>query len=226
MTLNFLRLSRLQPRLCAIALAGAAISISGPALAHPPKAQSGNATTSQHEGMQGMKGMHMDGMGGHDDGGETFSFGHPSPGATPDRVVQITALDTMRFDPPMMTVKPGSVIRFVVTNKGEIPHSWSIDTKAEQVEHEEGMEGMPMENMMGHMDGEPNGFVLKPGETKTLTWTFTKGGDIEYACHLPGHYGAGMHGQIKVQGADSSTHAGHGAEAAHDQPKLHEHQAH
>jgi len=225
MTLNFSIL--LKTAACAIAISGAALglalSLSAPAFAHPPKAASEATGTGQHDsmkGMQGMKGMHMEKMGGHDHGDETFSFGHPSPAAKPDRVVEIEALDAMRFDPPMITVAPGSVIKFVVTNKGEIPHSWSIDTRAEQVEHEEGMEGMPMENMMGHMDGEPNGFVLKPGETKTLTWTFTKGGDIEYACHLPGHYGAGMHGQVMVKGAQKAP-SDH-----HDEAKAYAHEDH
>ncbi len=231
---SYFSILALRPRPIAIAGAIVALALSGPALAHPPKAANEAAETAEHKsmdgmpGMKGMNGMHMKNMGGHAHGEEEFSFGHPSPDAKPDRVVRIEALDTMRFDPPMITVKPGNVIKFVVTNKGEIPHSWSIDTKAEQIEHEEGMEGMPMENMMGHMDGEPNGFVLKPGETKTLTWTFTKGGDIEYACHLPGHYGAGMHGQLKVQGVDDAKQASHENTATHghDQSTAHEHEAH
>ncbi|VAV92898.1 hypothetical protein MNBD_ALPHA06-1830, partial [hydrothermal vent metagenome] len=38
------------------------------------------------------------------------------------------------------------------------------------------------------------------GETRSLIWTFTKGADIEYACHLPGHYEAGMRGKLDIAG--------------------------
>ena len=31
-----------------------------------------------------------------------------------------------------------------------------------------------------------------------MTWRFGAAGAIEYACHEPGHYDAGMRGQITV----------------------------
>ncbi len=43
---------------------------------------------------------------------------------------------------------------------------------------------------------------LAPGATKTLDYTFTKAypaGTLEFACHLPGHYEAGMHIPITVK---------------------------
>jgi uncharacterized cupredoxin-like copper-binding protein len=42
---------------------------------------------------------------------------------------------------------------------------------------------------------------LNPGATATLDYTFTKAypaGTLEFACHLPGHYEAGMHTGIVV----------------------------
>ena len=59
-----------------------------------------------------------------------------------------------------------------------------------------------MDKMMTHMDSEPNAFVLKPGETKRLIWKFTKNSKIEYACHHPGHYDAGMRGTLSIGGGD------------------------
>jgi uncharacterized cupredoxin-like copper-binding protein len=60
------------------------------------------------------------------------------------------------------------------------------------------MQGMPMEEMAHHMRDEPNGLVVQPGETKSLTWRFAEGGPVQFACHIPGHYPAGMKGRIRV----------------------------
>jgi len=43
---------------------------------------------------------------------------------------------------------------------------------------------------------------LPPGGSATLDYTFTKpysAGSLEFACHLPGHYEAGMHLPIIVK---------------------------
>jgi len=43
---------------------------------------------------------------------------------------------------------------------------------------------------------------VNPGETKTLDYTFTQsnaGKQLEFACHLPGHYEAGMHQAITAR---------------------------
>jgi uncharacterized cupredoxin-like copper-binding protein len=44
----------------------------------------------------------------------------------------------------------------------------------------------------------PNSITLEPGETGQLTWRFGDAGTLEYACHEPGHFDAGMHGPIRV----------------------------
>jgi uncharacterized cupredoxin-like copper-binding protein len=199
--------------LASSALFAFSVSIAAPALADPGK----NHEKTEHGEMKGMKGMEgMEGMGEHEHESPGFAFGHPAPDATPDRVIKINALDSMSYDPANVSIEAGSTVKFVVTNKGEIAHAWAIDTVEEQLEHEEGMDNVDMDKMMTHMDGEPNGFVLKPGETKSLIWTFTKGGDIQYACHLPGHYGAGMHGAVKINGDDDGAQKpAHGHEAPH-----------
>ncbi len=166
------------------AVAAIALAFSAPAIAGP-----------------GGHGDHGN-MEGHKMSAPKFSFGEPAPDATPDVRVEMDALDTMRFSPETVSVKAGSVVEFVVTNKGQIPHAWSVDTIEGQKKHEEGMKDMPMSNMMGHMDDEPNGFVLKAGETKSLIWKFNKSGTLQFACHLPGHFDAGMHSTLEVTGGD------------------------
>ena len=50
--------------------------------------------------------------------------------------------------------------------------------------------------MMKHDD--PNSVLLRPGETKELIWRFAGGMTLEFACNVPGHYEAGMVGELKV----------------------------
>lgn len=141
---------------------------------------------------------------GDDHDAPSFPFGDRAPDAEPDRVVRIKAEDSMTFEPASITVQAGETVRFDVTNTGRIAHAFSLDTLDGQVRHENEMTSVPMDAMMSHMEDEPNGFVLKPGETQGLTWTFTGGGPVQFACHIPGHYPAGMHGLITISGGDAA----------------------
>ncbi|MGH2688942.1 MAG: hypothetical protein ACRDKW_09070 [Actinomycetota bacterium] len=42
-----------------------------------------------------------------------------------------------------------------------------------------------------------NTITLQTGETKQLTWRVGDTATLEYGCHVPGHYQAGMRGQIR-----------------------------
>jgi uncharacterized cupredoxin-like copper-binding protein len=42
-----------------------------------------------------------------------------------------------------------------------------------------------------------NSVMLNPGEIAVLTWKFGKGGNVEYACNVPGHYQSGMVGRFE-----------------------------
>jgi uncharacterized cupredoxin-like copper-binding protein len=107
----------------------------------------------------------------------------------------------MRFSPATITVKPGEVIRFEVTNTGKIRHEFVIGDAREQKEHEAEMQKM-MKTMPGMaMHDDANGISIAPGATKSITWQFPdKPMKIEYACHEPGHFAAGMVGIINVVG--------------------------
>ena len=86
--------------------------------------------------------------------------------------------------------KVGETITFRVTNEGNIPHDFTLGTAEMQDEHEEEMGEGPM------MHDEPNAVSVEPGETKELTWMFTEEGTTLYGCHEPGHYDAGMVGEV------------------------------
>ena len=110
------------------------------------------------------------------------------------RIIRITALD-IRFDKTQLSARSGETVRFIVTNKGRLTHEFTIGDAKEQAEHEKEMQRMDGKVM----PDEPNAMTLKPGETKTLIWTFGPKQVVEFACHVPGHYAAGMVGKIFVK---------------------------
>lgn len=109
------------------------------------------------------------------------------------RTIEVDAADNMRFTPALMNVKKGETIRFVITNSGQLNHEFSLGTKRELDEHYEVMKRFP-----GMEHAEASKMSLKPGQTGEIIWRFTKGGVVDFACLHPGHYDAGMKGQIKV----------------------------
>jgi len=138
-----------------------------------------------------------DHSGGHDDsGGNDFAFGEPASASAADRTVEIVAKDTMRYAPAELAVDRGETVRFVVKNVGQLQHAFTLAPPAAQRAHEQEMKDMAMAKMAGHMEGDPTGIVVQPGETGSLTWRFTHSGPIQFACHIPGHYPAGMKGRI------------------------------
>jgi uncharacterized cupredoxin-like copper-binding protein len=124
-----------------------------------------------------------------------FWFGHPGKASDVTRIIQIQTVG-YGFAPAVITVKVGQTVRFKVVNRSKVPHEFVIGDKAEQLAHDREMAAMP--NMT--MDDDPNGVSVAPGKTTTLIWTFTRPGTLQYACHIPGHYAAGMSGQLNVRG--------------------------
>ena len=120
--------------------------------------------------------------------------GGPASADEADRTVEVTALDAMAFEPPAIAVSAGETVTFVVTNAGQAVHEFTLGDAAMQQEHADAMAHMP--DGMAH--DLPNSIALQPGETKQLTWRFGASGTLEYACHEPGHYEAGMRGRLTV----------------------------
>lgn len=143
--------------------------------------------------MQGMEGMPNAEPGAHEHGHGASAAGRPGSEQRIDRTVDVTALDTMRFKPAALAVRSGETVRFVVTNAGKIRHELVIGTPEEQRAHEQMMRQMPN---MEHEDS--NELTLAPGETKTLVWQFGGPGVVELACHVPGHYRAGMISTVDI----------------------------
>jgi uncharacterized cupredoxin-like copper-binding protein len=120
-------------------------------------------------------------------------LGEPADASEATRTIAVDAFD-MAFEPAAITVEPGEVVTFEVSNTGEAVHEFFLGDPVMQQDHADEMAEMGHD--MAH--DEPYSIRLDPGETKQLTWRFTDGGEFEFACHEPGHYGAGMHGRITV----------------------------
>jgi uncharacterized cupredoxin-like copper-binding protein len=126
-----------------------------------------------------------------------FTFGEPAAAIDSDRTIEIIATDDFRFDPAELAVEAGETITFRVVNQGVLPHEFTLGDEATQAEHEAEM--AEMEGMTMATD-EPNSIGLAAGETKEITWRFTAPGMVLIGCHTPGHYAAGMRGEVAVQG--------------------------
>lgn len=129
--------------------------------------------------------------------GESFAAGEPGNPKKPARIVQVTMGETngkMVFMPAKLEVKKGEQVRFVLRNNGELEHEFVLATTAENLKHAEAMKKNPE---MEHDD--PNAKRLAPKKTAEIVWKFTKIGEFEYACLIPGHKEAGMVGAIIVK---------------------------
>jgi len=126
-------------------------------------------------------------------GGHQYSFGQPGDTTAATRTVTVTGGDDFKFHPAHLTVKTGETIHFSVKNTGVLPHEFMLGDAASQKKHAEMMKQMP-----GMVHADPNMLTLQPGEEKALIWKFTNAGKVEFACHVPGHYEAGMRGVVDV----------------------------
>ena len=128
---------------------------------------------------------------------KSFSAGEPGNPKKPARVVQITMKEEdgkMLFAPDTIAVKKGEQIRFVIKNEGELTHEFMLASKADNDKHAVLMQKYPD---MEHDD--PNGKTLQTKNANDIVWKFTKAGEFEFACLIPGHREAGMHGKVVVK---------------------------
>jgi uncharacterized cupredoxin-like copper-binding protein len=131
------------------------------------------------------------------EGHESFAAGQPGDPKRPARTIRVLMLDDgrdMRYEPAAIEIRKGEQIHFVLENEGTEHHEFMLATVAENRKHGELMKKFPD---MEHT--EPNAKRLEVGGHGELLWRFTKSGEFEFACLIPGHYESGMHGKIAVK---------------------------
>jgi uncharacterized cupredoxin-like copper-binding protein len=137
-----------------------------------------------------------DAVRAHEDHGH-FSAGEPGDPKKPARVVKVKMFEDgkkMLYEPSLIEVRRGEQVRFVLENSGDEDHEFVLATITENKKHGEMMKKFPD---MEHDD--PNAKRVMTYGSGELVWKFTKRGEFEFACLIPGHYEAGMHGKIIVK---------------------------
>lgn len=132
--------------------------------------------------------------GGH---GEAMAVGEPGNKANATQTIRITMKETedgkMIFTPAVFKVRKGQTVKFAIKNAGELDHEFVLDQEDKIMEHKAVMEKFPE---MEHDD--PNAIRLAAGKSGEIIWKFTNDGTFKIACLVPGHYDAGMHGDVTV----------------------------
>jgi uncharacterized cupredoxin-like copper-binding protein len=126
-----------------------------------------------------------------------FSAGEPGDPKKPARAVLITMKEAdgkMLFIPDRIEVRRNEQVRFILTNVGFLEHEFLLATTEENLKHAEEMKKNPD---MEHDD--PNGKRVAPKKKAEIVWKFTKVGEFEYGCLIPGHREAGMFGKVVVK---------------------------
>jgi uncharacterized cupredoxin-like copper-binding protein len=115
--------------------------------------------------------------------------------ASSNKPVDVTVtLTEFTIDSSLTTFSQGVPYHFIVTNKGTVNHEFRIIPPVSGQVSQDQINTMTLAAIPESQ--------LAPGSTATLDYTFTKAyaeGSLELACHLPGHYEAGMHVPITVK---------------------------
>jgi uncharacterized cupredoxin-like copper-binding protein len=102
-------------------------------------------------------------------------------------VINVTAgkPSELAFTLSKKSVPAIGTVTFKVTNAGKLVHDFKVCTKP--------VPNAPANACVGKVTK-----MLKPGQSTSLTFAFTKKGSFEYLCTLPGHASAGMKGLFAV----------------------------
>jgi uncharacterized cupredoxin-like copper-binding protein len=174
--------------------------ISSHVFAHGSESDNKMLMNTDHKRMKGMD---------HDDSDKSthgHTGNHANSAGTPlsltdssDSTYHVTLHDSMTIQyAEDLEIEPGNIVKFIVTNKGNLRHEFSISNAEEQLAHVQMMRDMPN---MKHDDGTT--ISLESGETAEMVWKFDGDESIVFSCNIPGHSEAGMLTRVSLV-------AGHG----------------
>ena len=100
--------------------------------------------------------------------------GPATAGGVGGQQVSVKAQDTMRFDPPSITVPVGQTVQFTLVNDGTLIHDFVLN-----------------EGVAQPVKVEANG-----KSSANAAFTIARAGTYTYICAQPGHEAAGMKGTV------------------------------
>ncbi len=141
---------------------------------------------------------------GHNGHHGASAVGEAGKAANVTRTINITMLETddgeMLFKPATFKVNANETVRLAFVNKGEADHEFVMDDANGIEEHRKEMLAAAENGTHEHHDHHgSNAISLKPGESGDIIWKFSQTGQFQFACLIPGHFEAGMHGVLTVQ---------------------------
>jgi uncharacterized cupredoxin-like copper-binding protein len=92
--------------------------------------------------------------------------------------------DTLQFMPNQIPITQGETVRFLLSNAGTVVHEFAVGPK-DKVDADEvdGVTVLEADEITEH-------------KIKVLDYTFDGSGPYGFACHEPGHFEAGMFGDL------------------------------
>lgn len=153
----------------------------------PPQSPGEHREAKGHEGVaKGIRILAAVGGAGH------------VPGVQAQRTVKVEMRE-WSYSPPSIEVKPGEVVRFVVTNGGNLPHEFMLMTGPAMQALNYRIERSDW-NLLEHeaIFERP---VVMPGDTFTFVARFDEPGMWMFMCMFPNHMQLGMMGMMMSGGA-------------------------
>lgn len=134
-------------------------------------------------------------------------IGKPGKIENVTRIINIKLYDNY-FEPKNIQVKKGETILFNIENLGQLVHEYSIATKKMHIKHQPEMLELFNKNILTatkidkekikFVHSHKNSVLLEPQEEKKIIWKFDTTINLQAACNVPGHYEAGMVGDINL----------------------------
>ncbi len=115
-------------------------------------------------------------------------------------------IQQLSFDRKIISVTAGETIRFVIRNRGDRPHDFTLGTpqvqKARRVQLILGLVEAKLQKqntLPVSWPDAPTAVVVTPGETKEILWQFNRSRDVEFGCNIPLHYEPEMKGIVSIE---------------------------
>ena len=134
-------------------------------------------------------------------------IGKPGKIENVTRIINIKLYDNY-FEPKNIQAKKGETILFNIENLGQLVHEYSIATKKMHIKHQPEMLELFNKNILTatkidkekikFVHSHKNSVLLEPQEEKKIIWKFDTTINLQAACNVPGHYEAGMVGDINL----------------------------